>query len=60
METTSEEGALQCVALVGCTVHEAHLAVAAAITAHDGIQRVTALVHVRAVSKAAPTVATLL
>ena len=42
----SQEGALRCVALVGCTVHEAHLAAAAALTAHDGVQRVTALVHV--------------
>ena len=47
-------------ALVGCTVHEAHVAAAAAITAHDGVQRVTALVHVQGGSKAALTVATLL
>ena len=32
----SQEGALRCVALVGCTVHEA-LAVAAALTAHDNV-----------------------
>ena len=43
----SREGALRCVALVGCTVHEAHLAAAAAITAHDGVQRVTAPVCCR-------------
>ena len=48
------EGALRCVALVGCTVHEAHLAAAAAIAAHDGVHRVTALVHVHGGSKAAP------
>ena len=47
-------------AVVGCTVHEAHLAVAAAITAHDGVQWVTALVHVRGGSNAASIVATLL
>ena len=47
-------------ALVGCTVHEAHLAAAAAIAAHYGVQRLTALVHVQGGSKAAPTVATLL
>ena len=47
-------------ALVGCTVHEAHLAAAAAVAAHDAVQRVTALVHVRGGSKAAPTVAALL
>ena len=56
----SQEGALRCVALVGCTVHEAHLAVAATLTAHDGLQRTTALLHGQGVSKAAPTVATLL
>ena len=33
----SQEGALRCVALVGCTVHEAHLVAAAAIAAHDGV-----------------------
>ena len=54
------EGALRCVALVGCTVHEAHLAAAAALAAHDAVRRVTALVHVQGVSKAAPTVAALL
>ena len=43
----SQEGALWYVALVGCTVHEAHLAAAVAITAHDGFQWVTALVHVQ-------------
>ena len=47
-------------ALVGCTVHEAHFAAAAALTAHDNVQRVTALVHVQGGSKAAPTVAALL
>ena len=47
-------------ALVGCTVHKAHLAAAAALTAHDGVQRVATLVHVQGGSKAAPTVATLL
>ena len=47
-------------ALVGCTVHEAHLAAAAAVVAHDAVQRVTALVHVQGGSKAAPTVAALL
>ena len=56
----SQEGALRCVAFVGCTVHEAHLADAAALAAHDAIQRVTALVHVQGGSKAAPTVAALL
>ena len=56
----SQEGALQCGALVGCTVHEANLAAVAALRAHDGVQRVTALVHVQGGSKAAPTVATLL
>ena len=33
-------------ALVGCTVNEAKLAAAAALTAHDGVQRVTVLAHV--------------
>ena len=47
-------------ALVGCTVHEAHLVAAAAIAPHDGVQRVTAMVHVQGGSKAAPIVATLL
>ena len=56
----SQEGALRCVALVGCTVHEVHLAAAAAVVAHDAVQRVTALVHVQGGNKAAPTVATLL
>ena len=56
----SQEGALRCVALVGCTVREAHLAAAAAVAAHDAVQRVTALVHVQGGSKAAPTVAALL
>ena len=56
----SQEGALRCVALVGCTVHEAHLAAAAAVAADDAVQRVTALVHVQGGSKAAPTVAALL
>ena len=56
----SQEGPLRCVALVGCTVHEAHLAAAAALTAHDTVQRVTALVHVQGGSKAASTVAALL
>ena len=46
--------------LVGCLVHEAHLAAVAAITAHNGAERVTALVHVQGGSKAAPTVETLL
>ena len=56
----SQEGALRCVALVGCTVREAHLAAAAALTAHDAVQRVTALVQVQGGSKAAPMVAALL
>ena len=60
MKATPPGGALRCVALVGCTVHEAHLAAAAALTAHDGVERVTALVQVQRGSKAAPTVATLL
>ena len=47
-------------ALVGCTVHEAHLAATAVLTAHDNAQRVTAPVHVQWGSKAAPTPATLL
>ena len=47
-------------ALVGCTVHQAHLAAAAALTAHDGVLRVTALVHVQGGSKAALTVVTVL
>ena len=47
-------------ALVGCRVHEAHLAAAAAIAAHDGIQRITAPVHVQGGCKAAPTMATLI
>ena len=55
----SPKGALRCVAVVGCTVHEAQSAAVAAITAHDGIQRVTAVVHVQGGNKAAPTVATL-
>ena len=33
----SQEGALRCVALVGCTVREAHLAAAATIAAHDAV-----------------------
>ena len=53
----SQEGALLCVALVGCTVHEDHLAPPAA---HDGVQQVTTLVHVQGGSKGAFTVATLL
>ena len=56
----SQEGALRCVALVSCTVHEAHLAAPVTLTAHDNIQRVTALVHVQGGKKAAPTVAALL
>ena len=54
-----QERALRCVALVGRTAHEAHLAATAALTAHDNVQRVTALVHVQGGSKAAPTVAAL-
>ena len=46
-------------ALVGCTVHEGHLAAAAALAAHDAVQRVNALVHVQGGSKAAPTPAAL-
>ena len=46
--------------LVGCTVHDAHLAAAAAITMPDGTQWITTLVHVQRGRKAAPTVATLL
>ena len=34
-------GALRCVALVGCTIHEAHLAAAAALAACDAIQPVS-------------------
>ena len=56
----SQEGALRCVELVGCTVHEGHLAAAAALAAHGNVQQVTALVHVQGGSKAAPTVAALL
>ena len=52
--------AVRCVALVGCTVHEAHPAVAAANAAHDGVQQITALVHVQGGNKAAPNVETLL
>ena len=37
VEATLQEGPLRCVALVGCTVHEAHFAAAATITAHDGV-----------------------
>ena len=44
-------------ALVGCTVDETHVAAAAALTAFDNVQRVTALVHIQGGSKAAPTVA---
>ena len=47
-------------ALVCYTVHEAHLPAAAAITAHKGVEHVTALVHVQGGSIVAPTVATLL
>ena len=50
----SQEGALRCVALVGCTVHEAHLAAAAALTAHDGVQRVTALLKVQGGQQSSP------
>ena len=50
---------MHCVALVGCTVHEAHLAAAAAVAAHDAVHQVTAVVHVQGGSRAAPTVATL-
>ena len=49
-----QERALRCVALVGCTVHKAHLAAAAAIAAHDSVQQVTALVHVREAAKQPP------
>ena len=56
----SQEGPLRCMALVNCTVREAHLAAAAALAAHDAVQRVTALVHVQGGRKAAPTVAALL
>ena len=47
-------------ALVRCTVHEAHLAAAAAILAHNSVQRVTTPVHVQGGSKVAPTVAIVL
>ena len=33
----SQEGPLRCVALVGCMVHEAHLAAAAALAAHGNV-----------------------
>ena len=56
----SQERALRCVALVGYTVREAHLAAAPAFTAHGNVQQVTALVHVQGGSKADPTVAGLL
>ena len=47
-------------ALVGSMVHEPHLAAAAAIAAHDGVQWITTWVLVEGGSKSAPTVATLL
>ena len=33
----SQEGALRCVALVGCTIHEVHLAAATALISHDNV-----------------------
>ena len=56
----SQEVALRCVALVGCTVHEAYLAAATALMAHGNVQWVRALLHVQGGSKAAPTVAAML
>ena len=50
----TKHGDLRCVALVGCTVHQAHGAAPAAIAAHDGVQRVAALVHVHGGSKEPP------
>ena len=52
--------ALAQVALVGCTVHEAHLAAAAVFAAHEAANVVTALVHVQGGSRASRTAAVLL
>ena len=48
------------VILVGCTVHEAHLAAAAVFAAHDAATVVTALVHIQGGNRASPTVLGLL
>ena len=50
----SEEGALRCAALLSSTVHEAQPAAAATITAHDGVQQVSALLHVHGGNKEDP------
>ena len=51
---------LQRVALVGCSLHEVHLAVVVALTVPDEVLEVTALVHVKGGACAAPMVAALL
>ena len=51
--------ALQRVALVGFTLHKAHLEAAAAPAAHDDVLKVIALVHVKGGTHEAPTVVAL-
>ena len=50
----SQEAAPEHVALVGCTIHEAHLAAAAVLVACDAAQRVTALIHVQGAARPPP------
>ena len=52
--------AMRCVVLVGCTIHEAHLAASAVFTAHEDAGTVTAVVQVHGGGRASPTAATLL
>ena len=60
VETALPRGGSTVCGLGGLHVHEAHLAAAAAFTAHGNVQWVMAVVHVQGGSKLAPTVAALL
>ena len=52
--------AIRCMVLVGCTIHEAHLAASAVFTAYEDAGTITAAVQVHGGGRAAPTAAALL
>ena len=52
--------AMRCVVLVGCTIHEAHLAASALFTAYEDAGTVIAVVQVHGGGRAYPTAETLL
>ena len=51
---------LRCAVLVGCTIHEGHLAASAVFTAYDDARTVTAVVEFHGGGRASPTAAGLL